>query len=143
MKNIFTGMPPTGFPPPGLPPQFAKQGNPPKDNSHFSAPPSLIPRPPQQQPPQQPPQGDATISAAPQLTHGSRFHGDATKFMPTWLRVKRQKEVNPRNRSVMTSHRSDDVMSRNIDDVTKGQNEVKRSADDAYDSFMNEMKGLL
>jgi len=144
------GMPPTALPPPGLPPQFAKQGNPPKDNSHFSAPPSLIPRPPQQpQPPQQPPQvaqqpqGDATISAAPQLTHGSRFHGDATKFMPTSLRVKRQKVVNPRNRSVMTSQRSDDVMARNIDDITKGQGEVKKSADDAYDSFMSEMKGLL
>jgi len=156
------GMPPTGLPPPGLPPQFGlpPAGLPPnqKDNSHFSAPPSLIPRPPQQLPPQQPgpqqqqvaqqppQQQDATISAKPQLTGGSRFHGDATKFMPTSLRVKRQKVVTP-GMKLLTSHsRGDDITvsmtSRHIDDVTKGQ-EVKKSADDAYDSFMSEMKGLL
>lgn len=77
------------------------------------------------------------IVAKPQIINNPR--ADVTRFMPTSLRVKRQNAVKigpqrPQNTGVPST--SD----RYRQDKTKKQSKV--NADIAYDSFMNEMKGL-
>jgi len=73
----------------------------------------------------------ATIEAKPQIKH---HLGDVTRFMPTTLRVKRdgQGKVKTGGR---TGGKSDDQVK-----AVPGPSQTK---DDAYDTFMREMEGLI
>lgn len=158
-----TGMLPPG-PPPGLPPgpppgmpgsslsvkQVQDQLSKSNSNSNpnvFSAPPSLIPRTSEPAPMMAADEGGssskssgATISAKPQLTTVPR--GEATRFMPTSLRVRREVKQQPRTGSMMNRlHHADDLARQQLQQDKKAHE--KPSADAAYDTFMKEMKGLL
>lgn len=155
-----TGMmppgPPPGLPPgppPGMPGGRMPSGPPPmmkQRNEHqqhhkqqktnntnvFSAPPSLINRSTDND--ELKTQAVATISAKPQLTTVPR--GEATRFLPTALRIKR--EVKPPNKSHSRLHQADTSFKPNYMEDKKSTSN-KPSADVAYDTFMKEMKGLL
>lgn len=132
------GRPPTmpPGPPPGLPPSMPRnmQNQNTQQVRHqsnvFSAPPSLISRP---QTTNKPVQDIAPIiSAKPKLTSTTKV--DVTRFTPTSLRVNRQTKGRKQDKSKPTKT-----------NFNRPQNTGKnlRTADAAYDSFMEEMQGLL
>jgi len=114
-----------------------------KINSNvFSAPPNLINRPSAlNDMDDKLASSAATISAKPQLTGLPR--GEATRFLPTTLRVKR--EVKQARNPVRYQPLVSRSLTSGIIGPQKGSlnSNDKSNADEAYDSFMKEMKGLL
>lgn len=78
------------------------------------------------------------IVAKPQIISNPR--ADVTRFMPTSLRVKREThgKIGPQRPQEVQAPASSDRYRQD-----KGKKQSKVNADIAYDSFMNEMKGLL
>ncbi|XP_022092667.1 WW domain-binding protein 11-like [Acanthaster planci] len=161
--------PPPG-PPPGVPPPLLRAGLPPQrlpppPPPGVGPPPRLMPprmRPPapgmqqQQENPNvlsAPPsihklpikpddhladkKSSATIEAKPQIRN---LQADVTRFMPTSLRVKRDKG---KAKGLKTGAGADEDMIKSVP-VPKAQPTVATATkDDAYDQFMKEMSGLM
>ncbi|KAF6024611.1 WBP11 [Bugula neritina] len=134
--------PPMNIPPPGMRPGM-------QQSNILSAPPSIM-KPPSSKPFNQPQQDShATISAKPVIKH---HIGDVTRFMPTSLKIKRDGQKKPVSKlgkyvsftySVQNSLRKSSVPLSAPVSSTKSAPGTGQTKDDAYDSFMKEIEGIM
>ena len=127
------GPPPRMMPPRMRPPAPGQHENP----NVLSAPPSIHKLPMQQDDHVVEKKSSATIEAKPQIRN---LQADVTRFMPTSLRVKRDKGKTKGQKSGPGAE--EDVI-KSVP-VPKAQPTVATATkDDAYDQFMKEMSGLM
>ncbi|KAK2160530.1 hypothetical protein LSH36_131g02031 [Paralvinella palmiformis] len=126
--------PPRLVRPPGVPPAVAPPGVPPHSVSNpnvLSAPPSIMKLTSKGANEKK---NTATIEAKPKI---KTWKGDVTRFLPTALKVKREIK-DSKGRIIRSSAPVDENKAVKVNPTVQAQ-----TKDDAYETFMKEMEGLL